>query len=235
MTRGIVFQLTSPQVVDTSAVHTLLELLTESERADLLRTTVVRRYGRDEVVFHEGDSGDALHIVERGLFVARSSNTMGHVLTVNAFRAGAVFGELAIIADNNIRSATVSSVSPGQTRIIRRADFERLRVSNPQIDRFLVKVLADRNRLLTSQLMELIFTPTHQRVHREILRLDDLGIATDDDGWIHLGQEELSTLTATTRATVNRALREAEKAGLIELRRGASRIIDREGLIAFAR
>ncbi len=83
--------------------------------------------------------------------------------------------------------------------------------------------------------MELIFTPTHQRVHREILRLDELGIATDDEGWIHLGQEELSTLTATTRATVNRALREAEKAGLIELRRGASRIIDRDGLIAFAR
>jgi CRP-like cAMP-binding protein len=222
-------------VVDTTAVHALLELLTESERADLLRCTAVRRFGRDEVVFHEGDSGEALHIVERGLFVARSSNTMGHVLTLNVFRAGAVFGELAMIADNNIRSATVSSVSPGQTRIIRRADFERLRASNPQIDRFLVKVLADRNRQLTSQLMELMFTPAHQRVHREVLRLDDLGIATDDNGWIHLGQEELATLTGTTRATVNRALRDAEKAGLLELRRGASRIIDRHGLIAFAK
>lgn len=216
-------------------MHTLLELLTESERADLLRNTVVRRYGRDEVVFHEGDSGDALHLVEQGLFVARSSHTTGHVLTVNAFRSGAVFGELAIIADNNIRSATVSSVSPGQTRIIRRADFERLRASNPQIDRFLVKVLADRNRLLTSQLMELMFTPSHQRVHRQVLRLAELGIATDDDGWIHLGQEELATLTGTTRATVNRALRDAEKEGLLELRRGASRIVDRDGLIAFAR
>ncbi len=216
-------------------MHILLELLTEPERADLLRSTVVRRYGRDEVVFHEGDIGDALHIVERGLFVARSSNTTGHVLTLNVFRAGSVFGELAMIADNNIRSATVSSVSPGQTRIIRRADFERLRTSNPQIDRFLVKVLADRNRQLTSQVMELMFTPTHQRVHREVVRLDDLGIATGDDGWIHLGQEELATLTGTTRATVNRALREAEKAGLVELRRGATRIIDRKGLIAFAK
>jgi CRP/FNR family transcriptional regulator, cyclic AMP receptor protein len=88
---------------------------------------------------------------------------------------------------------------------------------------------------LTSQLMELMFTPAHQRVHREVLRLDDLGIATDDNGWIHLGQEELATLTGTTRATVNRALRDAEKAGLLELRRGASRIIDRHGLIAFAK
>ncbi len=222
-------------VVDTCAVDTLLGVLTEPERTDLLRHTVVRRYGRNEIVFHEGDGGDALHIVERGLFVARSADTQGHVLTVNAFPPGAVFGELALISDNAVRSATVSSVSPGQTRLIRRADFDRLRQANPGVDRFLVAVLADRNRLLTSQLMDLMFTPAHQRVHRQLVRLDELGIASDEAGWIHLGQEELATLTGTTRATVNRALREAQKLGLLELRRGASRIVDRVGLERLAR
>jgi CRP/FNR family transcriptional regulator, cyclic AMP receptor protein len=218
---------TSASVVDTHAVDTLMDLLTESERADLLRSTVVRRYGRNEVVFHEGDTGDALHLVERGLFVARSSDTLGHVLTVNVFRRGAVFGELALILESAVRSATVSSVSPGQTRIVRRADFDRLRERNPRVDRFLVSVLADRNRLLTTQLIELMFTPSQQRIYRQLLRLDELGIASDDTGWIVLDQEGLATLTGTTRATVNRALREAEKAGGLELRRGASRVIDR--------
>ena len=55
---------------------------------EVLRHTKARRFGRNEVVFHEGDPGDALHIVESGVFVARSSSTLGHVLTVNVFMPG---------------------------------------------------------------------------------------------------------------------------------------------------
>ena len=65
------------------------------------------------MVFHEGDPGDALHIVESGLFVARSSSTLGHVLTVNVFRAVCVFGSLALLSPDSCSSATRSRC--GQT------------------------------------------------------------------------------------------------------------------------
>jgi CRP/FNR family cyclic AMP-dependent transcriptional regulator len=216
-------------------VETLLSLLDGQERSALIAGTRVRRFGRNEVVFHEGDPGDSLHIVEKGLFVARSNSTLGHVLTVNAFRPGAVFGELALLGGDGQRTATVMSLRPGSTRMLHRDDFERLRASNPSVDRFLVGVLAARNRALSAQLMELMFTPTHKRVLRELLRLDDLGIATDDDGWIQLGQDELAMFTGTTRATVNRILRQAETGGLIELGRGRSRLLRRDQLARQAR
>ena len=80
-----------------------------------------------------------------------------------------------------------------------------------------------------------MFTPARTRVYRELLRLEETGIATSAEGWIQLGQEELAMLTGTTRATVNRALRDAERAELIRLARGKTQIVNRPALQRLAR
>jgi CRP/FNR family transcriptional regulator, cyclic AMP receptor protein len=218
-------------------METLTAVLSESDRADVLRCTSTRRFGRNEVVFHEGDPGNALHIVETGLFVARSSSTLGHVLTVNVFKPGSVFGELALLSSESYRSATVVAMRAGRTRQLHRADLEQLRAGSAgrAIDKFLVSVLIERNRALTAQLIELLFTPTVKRVRRQLVHLAQLGIVDDGDGWIRISQEELSMMTATTRATVNRVLRDLEKRGIIELARGRTRIVDRARLSSAAR
>lgn len=218
-------------------METLTALLSESDRAELVRHTATRRFGRNEVVFHEGDPGNALHIVETGLFVARSSSTLGHVLTVNVFKPGNVFGELALLSAESSRSATVVAMRAGRTRQLHRGDLQLLRAGTAghTIDQFLMSVLIERNRTLTAQLIELLFTPAVKRVRRQLLLLGQLGIVDDEDGWIRISQEELSMMTATTRATVNRVLRDLEKREIIELARGRTRIIDRPRLSSTAR
>ena len=162
----------------------------------MLRHTSERQFARHEVVFHEGDPADTLHLVERRLFVARSSSTLGHVLIVNVFPPGSVFGELALLSPDPVRSATVAALRPGRTRMLRRVDFERLRegTAGRAVDRFLLGALAERNLALTAQVIELLFTPSWKRIQRQLLRLDALGIAGDADGWIHLSQDELAML-----------------------------------------
>jgi CRP/FNR family transcriptional regulator, cyclic AMP receptor protein len=210
-------------------VSSMVELLSDDQRLEFMRNTTERNFARNEVVFHEGDPADSMHIVEKGLFVARSSSTLGHVLIVNVFRPGSVFGELALLGAAPVRSATVAAMrAPGRTRMLRRADLERLRSGSAgrQLDRFLLSALADRNLALTAQLMELLFTSTSKRIQRQLLRLGELGIEDDGDGWIRLSQDELAMLTATTRATVNRVLRDLERRRIVDLGRGRSRIID---------
>src|SRR3954447_1092959 len=212
-------------------------LLSESDRVEVLRHTSTRRFARHAVVFHEGDPGNSMHIVESGLFVARSSSTLGNVLTVNVFNPGSVFGELSLLAAEADRSATVIAMRAGRTRVLHRDDLQQLRRGSAgrAIDQFLVSVLIERNRLLTAQLIELLFTPAVKRVRRQLSRLGQLGIVDDGDGWIRISQEELSMMTATTRATVNRVLRDLEKAGIVELARGRTRIVDRSRLSSSAR
>jgi CRP/FNR family cyclic AMP-dependent transcriptional regulator len=214
----------------------LSEVLTAEEQREVMRHTSERQFSRNEVVFHEGDPADSLHIVERGLFVARSSSTLGHVLIVNVFSPGSVFGELALLRADPVRSATVAAVRPGRTRMLRRVDLERLRAgaAGRAVDRFLLAAVAEQNLALTAQVIELLFTPTWKRIQRQLLRLDEVGVADDGDGWIRLSQDELAMLTATTRATVNRVLRDLERRGIVELARGRSRVTDRTGLAKIA-
>ena len=153
---------------------------------------------------------------------------MGHVLIVNVFRPGSVFGELALLRAEPVRSATVAALRTGRTRMLRRAELERLRSGSTgaRIDRFLLIALAERNLALTGQLIDLLFTPAPKRVQRQLLQLNELGIDDDGDGWIRLNQDELAMLTATTRASVNRALRDLQRRGIVELGRGRSRVVD---------
>jgi CRP/FNR family transcriptional regulator, cyclic AMP receptor protein len=221
--------LVATSVVEKWSVNSLVELLSDDQRLEFMRHTTERNFARNEVVFHEGDPADSMHIVEKGLFVARSSSTLGHVLIVNVFRPGSVFGELALLRTEPVRSATVAALRPGRTRLLRRVELERLR-SGPtgrQLDQFLLTALAEQNLALTAQLIELLFTSTSKRIQRQLLRLHELGIVDDGrDGWMRLSQDELAMLTATTRATVNRVLRDLERRRIVDLGRGRSRIID---------
>jgi CRP-like cAMP-binding protein len=206
----------------------VLDAVAARERSALLQAGVRRRFSPGEVVFHEGDPGDALHIVTQGVFVARSASTQGEVIAVNVFGRGDVFGELSLLTTSARRSATVVSLERGATLMVGRGPFEDLRSRDPNVDRILLTVLAERNRALTAHLVELLFTPVDQRVYRRLVAYHDLvaEAARDSEGWIRLNQTELATLAGTTRSTANRVLRRAEDGGLLALARGRVRLLD---------
>jgi CRP/FNR family transcriptional regulator, cyclic AMP receptor protein len=206
----------------------MLDAIDPRERGALLQVGVRRRFGRGEVVFHEGDPGDALHIVTAGVFVARGSSTMGEVIAVNVFAPGDVFGELVLLTAGARRSATVAALCPSATLMVAQAHFEALRTRVPSVDRILLSLLAQRNRALTAHLIELQFTPADQRVVRRLL--DFHAMTAEDGGWVRLNQAELATLAGTTRSTANRVLRAAAARGEVELGRGRVRVLDLAGL-----
>lgn len=208
----------------------MLDAIDPRERAVLLQVGVRRRFRRGEVVFHEGDPGDTLHIVTAGVFVARGSSTMGEVIGVNVFATGDVFGELVLLTAGARRSATVAALCPSATLMVAQAHFEALRTRVPAVDRILLSLLAERNRALTAQLIELQFTPADQRVVRRLLFLHAMMATAEDGGWVRLNQTELATMAGTTRSTANRVLRAAAAKGQVALGRGRVRVVDVAGL-----
>jgi CRP-like cAMP-binding protein len=208
----------------------VLDLLTERERSALLRAGVRRRFARGEVVFHEGDPGDSMHIVTSGAFIARGSSTLGEVIAVNVFGVGDVFGEMVLLTPGARRSTTVVAHARGTTLMVGRGDVEPLMHEAGNLNRVLLSVLAERNRGLTAHLVELLFTPVEQRVCRRLLAFADAVSSAADEGWVPLNQADLATLAGTTRSTVNRVLGRAQERGLVELARGRIRVVDERGL-----
>jgi CRP-like cAMP-binding protein len=187
-----------------------------------------RAFRRGQVVFHDDDPADALHLVVRGHFAVRVTIPTGEAVLLAVIGAGDAFGELALVSDSR-RGATVQAFSDGDTLALHRDAFEALRRARPQVDRSLAVILAERTRRLNELLMEAHYIDADVRVRRRLLELGEAF-----DGTIPLTQEEIAQTAGTSRATVNRVLREEEAAGAVELGRGRTTITDAAALQARA-
>jgi CRP-like cAMP-binding protein len=209
----------------------LLEGLAEEEVQALLSIARRRKFARGEVVFHEHDPADTLHLVDKGRFAVRVSTPLGDTAILSILGPGDMFGELSLLGDAQTRrSATVAALEVGETRSVHRLDFERLRGAHPETAAVLISILSGEVRRLSRHLLEALYVPADKRVLRRLLELAEL---YDDGGGpavVPLTQEDLAGLAGTSRATVNRVLREEATRGTVRLGRGRTTVLDRDGL-----
>jgi CRP/FNR family transcriptional regulator, cyclic AMP receptor protein len=193
--------------------------------------TIARRrpFDRGEVVFHEGDPADSLHLIVSGRFAARIRTPLGDTTLLAIYGPGDAFGELALVAPPSHRSATVVALEAAETRSVFREDFASLRKRHPAVDRVLVSLLAERIREMNERLLEAHYVDAETRVRRHLGQLATV-YERNGESVIPLTQEEIAEIAGTSRATVNRVLREEERRGAIELQRGRTRIVDPEQL-----
>jgi CRP/FNR family transcriptional regulator, cyclic AMP receptor protein len=194
--------------------------------------TIARRrtFVRGEIVFHRGDPADSLNLIRKGRFSVRIVTPLGDTAMLSVRGPGDAFGELALLGEP-VRSATVSALEPAETYSVHRDEFERLRHEHPIVNDVLVGILTDRLRRLSDQLVEAYYVPADRRVLRRMCELAELYRAGEEEPVVPLTQEEIAELAGTSRATVNRVLREAERRGSIELRRGRTAVLDLDGLL----
>ena len=203
----------------------LADVPPEDVRA-LLSISRRRSFAKGEVVFHRDDPGDSLHLIVKGSFAIRIMTPVGDTVTVAVRGPGDNFGEMALADPDSRRSATVAALQPSVTMAIYYGAFDRLRAQHPQINRVLNAFLVAEIRRQNELLLDALYVPADRRVLRRLAEL-----YADDDGVIALTQEEIGQIAGTTRATVNRVLREQEERGTIALKRGETKVIDRESLV----
>lgn len=216
--------------------HGVFSGLGDDDRRALLATMVRRRYARHDTLFHEGDPGDSLHLVDRGRVAIRVTTRLGDVVTVAVLGPGESFGEQALLGDDTRRTASVVALEPVTTRCLFRHDFARLRAEHPSVDRLLVQFLSRDVHRLTNRLLEALYDDVDRRVARRLAEL--VGVYDGKDGEpveIPLRQEDLASMAGTTRPTTNRVLRALEDDGVVVLARGRIRVVDRVALEQAAR
>jgi CRP-like cAMP-binding protein len=208
----------------------LADVPPEDVRA-LLAISRRRPFAKGEVVFHRDDPGDSLHLIVKGSFAVRVMTPLGDTVTVAVRGPGDNFGEMAFADPDSRRAATVAALEPSVTLAVYYREFDRLRKQHPQINQVLTAFLVGEIRRQNELLLDALYVPAERRVLRRLAELADL--YADDDGVIALTQEELGQIAGTTRPTVNRVLREQEERGTIVLKRGQTKIIDRESLLRY--
>jgi CRP/FNR family cyclic AMP-dependent transcriptional regulator len=188
-----------------------------------------RTFKRGEVVFHESDPADSLHLVVKGRFAMHRTTRLGEEALLAVRGAGEAFGELALVAPA-ARSATASALEPAETLCVHREEFDQLRKVHPGVDRMLVSLLSNEVRRMSELLTEAYYERAEKRVLRRLLGLAVIYAKRGGETEIPLTQEQLASLAGASRATVNAVLSAEQKRGTIALRRGATILHDVDAL-----
>jgi len=213
----------------------LLGGLPEADRRVVLASTRRRTFARGEVVFHEADLADTVHVVAEGRLAARRSTPRGDTVTFAILGPGETFGELALLAAQPRRTSTVVALEPAATLSLAFGDLERLRSAHPAVEREIVQMLALRVTRLSDHLLEALHVPADERIVRRLVEICDLYAGGGSSTVVvPLTQDAIGDLAGASRPTTNRVLRRLEADHVLILRRGSIVVTDRPALAARA-
>ncbi len=200
----------------------------------LVGLTRPRRFRRNEVIFHQDDVGDALHIVVEGGVKIVLPSPEGEEAIIASLKPGDFFGELALL-DGSPRSTTATAMEATETLSLPRDQFLNLLSGDPRLVTALLRALAGELRRLTGHVEELHFLDLAGRLSMRLARLARAG-DSDATGRIELDwpftQSDLAAMIGGTRQSVNKLLSGLVDEGLIQIDRDTLVIDDLAALEA---
>ncbi len=202
--------------VNSLAAVPLFARLPSEVLDDLARSTRTRSYPQGQILCHEGDPGDHLMVLESGQLRVSRYTAGGDEAVLAVLEPPAVIGELALL-DDAPRDATVTAQRAVTVRLVPRTTFLELLAREPIAVEGLLRTLAQMVRAANARHADFIGLDVPGRLAKWLLRQ-----AAKDGGQtttVILGrsQGELAAELGTTRSTLNRALREFEARGLVEV------------------
>ncbi len=109
-------------------------------------------FGADEVLFHQGDVGDAAYLILDGIADILVDSPNGPI-KVAEIESNSIVGEISILCDA-ARNATVRAQTPIEALRIRKEQFLKLLADFPEVTIEVMRVLADRLSQTTAALTE---------------------------------------------------------------------------------
>jgi CRP-like cAMP-binding protein len=210
----------------------LFDGIDDDELTRIAQTMTRRRFRRDEVIFHEGDPGDSLHVVVEGRVKITRESAEGEEAIVVILSAGDSFGELVLL-DGAPRSATATAMEPSETLTMSRTTFVDLVEGGSPFRAQLLTGIARRIRRLTDQLAEVHFLDLAGRLALQLTRLAEEsapGQAADIRLSTTLTQSDLAAMVGGTRQRVNQIIGDFVDDGLVRQEGGHMVIRDLERL-----
>ncbi len=206
--------------------------LSREQLEALARSLRSRQYPRGSIVFHQGDPGTTLYIIEDGEVKLTVLSSEGKEIVLALLGVGGFFGELTLI-DGEPRSATAVAKTACQLLALERDHLLRFLEDHPRAGMGLMAALSRRLRRTTEQVQDAAFLDGPTRLAKALLELTEARGRPGPDGVVRaprLTQDDLAEIVGGTRESINRWLRIFAQQGLVRRQRGFVTILQPEGL-----
>jgi CRP/FNR family cyclic AMP-dependent transcriptional regulator len=184
------------------------------DSAGLAKTIV--QYGRDEVIFTQGDTSEHVLYVQSGGIKLSVLSKTGKEAVVAMLGPGDFFGE-GCLAGQTVRMGSATALTPSAILRIEKAQMVRLLHRQHEMsDRFIAHMLT-RNIRIEEDLIDQLFNSSEKRLARTLLLLARYGKEDKPIRTVpRVSQETLAEIVGTTRSRVNFFLNKFKKLGFIE-------------------
>jgi|SRR6187399_3023645 CRP/FNR family cyclic AMP-dependent transcriptional regulator len=203
---------TTPQPDDVTAPDFNAQAFLDS--AGLAKTIV--QYGRDEVIFTQGDACEHVLYVQSGGVKLSVLSKTGKEAVVAMLGPGDFFGE-GCLAGQPVRMGSATAITPSAVLRVEKAQMVKLLQRQHEMsDRFIAHMLT-RNIRIEEDLIDQLFNSSEKRLARTLLLLARYGKEDKPIRTVpRVSQETLAEIVGTTRSRVNFFLNKFKKLGFIE-------------------
>ncbi|GAC1345520.1 MAG: cAMP-activated global transcriptional regulator CRP [Myxococcales bacterium] len=194
--------------------------LSPGDLADLAGRMRPRAAVAGSVIVSREEPGDALFVLVEGKVKVVLYGEKGKEIILSILHAGDFFGEMALL-DRQPRSASVVALGEARLLWLDREAFQTHLVAHPTTALAVLAEMSRRLRRADGVIGNLALLDVYARVARAVRDLAQKQGEPADGGLLireRPTQQEMAGLIGTSRETVNRALQDFARRGLLELR-----------------
>ena len=186
---------------------------------------VQRSFKVGEIIFAQGDPGDALYAVVTGKIRISAGVADGKEIFLNLMEPGDTFGEIALL-DGGARTASATATIASELVSIRRGPLFALLEREPKLALELLRLCGERLRWTSGQVEDVSLLDVSARLAKRLLSLGELhGKRTTAGIRLDISQEDLAGFLGVSRQVVNQYLQAWKAHGWVELGRGSVTVI----------
>lgn len=176
----------------------------------------ISEYRKNQVIFSQGDPGDAIFYIHKGKVKLTTVSSTGKEAVIAIVSAGDFLGE-GCLAGRPLCLGTATAMS--DCSIVRLAKLATIRVlhEEPAFSEVFMAYLLSRNMRIEEDLVDQLFNSSEKRLARVLLLLANFGKEGKPEPVIaKISQETLAEMIGTTRSRVSFFMNKFRKLGFIE-------------------
>jgi CRP/FNR family transcriptional regulator len=185
----------------------LFSKLSDRHVAEIKEHAVIRQFGKEGIVFYEGDRGEYLYVVIEGTVKLYKTSPKGTQIQINRFDAPAVVGEYACF-ERMPFPATCEFVTDGKMALIP-YDYIYKNLSNSDFSLEIIKSLTSKIMVLSALIHKETIFSSEAKVAKMLLENSEI--------FSKLKYNEVASILNLTPETLSRIFNKMKKEGLIEV------------------
>ena len=208
--------------------------LSRQEMLEVESIAVAKKYARGDMIYMDGDQGERLYVVHRGLVKVFRLSPNGKEQVIRVLGPGEFMGELALFSPATLTDNAVA-LEEASLCLIEGTLIKDLMQKHPLIAFKVIEELSKRLESAENLIRDINLHPVEQRLAEALLRMvqeQEKGAGGGDSAIVlPMTKGALASQLGMTQETLSRKLSSFQEQGLIELQ-GARKIviIDRDGL-----